>query len=470
MPELFPRKAFALVTPPGAAGEPRLWIERFCLWTDRDQPTREIGFKPGLNIIWSPDSSEGDKAIGHGAGKTTLCRLLRFCLGENTFAPKEQQDLIASTFPTGKVGIEVHLDGECWAIVRPLRRYNRDVVLRGGTLEQALAATERPTDAMAIFISALQSSFFAGVYDLFPRKVKEDEVWGAALAWLSRDQECRFDGVLDWRHAQTNSESPVRDLKLEERSQVVRALLGCISKDEATLDDQNAVAGPSAAEVEADRLLWAIERLQRSLADKLGAETAPGIGNLDVELLEHKVREKFPELPPLQLTALRRARQNAFAALQRATARVRALENDRTARLREYMGSKELLTGKRGIVEHYADDVTMAASPACRVCSVPLDRIFEEGCPCSTVDTDVDAVRKRHEQAVAELSTIDVEVTESKRILDGLEMSVARAQSEEETALQAFKAAEAEEEKTLNSTSEGERLIDQVQSLKSLIN
>src|ERR1017187_8888538 len=95
VPELFPRRAFELVTPPGAAGEPRLWIERFCLWTDQDQPTRQITFKAGLNIIWSPDSSEGDKAIGHGAGKTTLCRLLRFCLGENTFAPKEQQDLSA---------------------------------------------------------------------------------------------------------------------------------------------------------------------------------------------------------------------------------------------------------------------------------------------------------------------------------------------------------------------------------------
>lgn len=468
MPELFPRRAFELVTPPDATGEPRLWIERFCLWTDRDQPTREIGFKPGLNIIWSPDASEGDKAIGHGAGKTTLCRLLRFCLGENTFAPKEQQDLIASTFPTGKVGIEVHLEGERWAIVRSFRRYFRDIVLRDGTLEQALAAAERP-DSMATFVSAVQASFFAGVHDLFPRKVGEDEVWGAALAWLSRDQECRFDGVLDWRHAQTNSESPVRDLKLEERSQVIRALLGCVSKDEAALDDPNVVAGPSAAELEADKLLWAIARLQRSLADKLGGDTALGIGNLDVELLEQRVREKFPELPPLQLTALRRARQNAFAALQRATAKVRTLENDRNTHVLEYTGSIELLTKKRGIVEHYADDVTLASNPACPVCSIPLDRIYEEGCPCSTLDTDLDAVRERHEQAATELGALEIEVSGSRRILDELETSVARARSEEETAVQAFKAAEAEEEKTLNSTSEGERLFDQVHSLKSLI-
>ena len=468
MPELFPRRAFELVTPPGAAGEPRLWIERFCLWTDRDQPTRQITFKPGLNIIWSPDSSDEDKAIGHGAGKTTLCRLLRFCLGENTFAPKEQQDLIASTFPTGKVGIEVHLEGERWAIVRSFRRYFRDIVLRDGTLEQALAAAER-SDSRATFVSAVQASFFDGVHDLFPRKVGEDEVWGAALAWLSRDQECRFDGVLDWRHAQTNSESPVRDLKLEERSQVIRALLGCVSKDEAALDDPNVVAGPSAAELEADKLLWAIARLQRSLSDKLGGDTALGIGNLDVELLEQRVREKFPELPPLQLTALRRARQNAFAALQRATANVRALENDRNTHVLEYTGIIELLTKKRGIVEHYADDVTLASNPACPVCSIPLDRIYEEGCPCSTLDTDLDAVRERHEQAATELGVLKIEVSESKRILDELEASVARARSEEETAVQAFKAAEAEEEKTLNSTSEGERLFDQVQSLKSLI-
>jgi hypothetical protein len=377
--------------------------------------------------------------------------------------------LITSTFPAGKVGIEVHLDGECWAIVRQFRRYNRDIVLRGGRLEQALAATERPVDAMAPFISTLQSSFFAGVHNLFPRKVKEDEVGGAALAWLSRDQECRFDGVLDWRHAQTNSESPVRDLKLEERSQVVRALLGCVSKDEAALDDPNAVAGPSAAEVEADRLLWAIARLQRSIAEKVGSEATLGIGNLNVELLEHEIREKFPELPVLRSAALRLARQNAFAAAQRATTKVRELERDRNARVLEYTGSKDLLSQKHGILEHCSDDVAMAASPACPVCSVPLDRIFEVGCPCSTVDTDLDAARKRHDQAVAEFGALEVEVSESKRMLDRLEASVLRAQSEEETAVQTFKAAEAEEEKAVNTSGDGERLIDQVQSLKSLL-
>jgi hypothetical protein len=98
-----------------------------------------------------------------------------------------------------------------------------------------------------------------------------------------------------------------------------------------------------------------------------------------------------------------------------------------------------------------------------------LDRIFEEGCPCSTVDTDLEAVRKRHEQAVAEFSTLEIEVSEAKGLLDQLEASVARAQSDEGAATQAFQATEAAEETTQSSSGEGERLLDQVQSLRILI-
>ena len=302
MPDLFPRTKLTLAMPDGALSEPRFWVERFCLYADGNEPFREITLKPGLNIIWSPDARNEQDSIGHGAGKTTFCRLLRFCLGEKSFGSDMQEDRIKSSFPTGKVGLELHLDGERWAIVRHFRRHRRDAILRGGTLEQALSG-EHDTENMATFVSCVQDAFFAGVHELFPKKVSQEEVWGAALAWLSRDQECRFDGALDWRHAQTDSESPVRNLKLEERSQVARALLGCISSDEADLDDASGASTPSPSEVEADRLLWGIARIQQRLAAALGSDVSLGIGELDLDLLEHTVRDRFQtchrcKLPP----------------------------------------------------------------------------------------------------------------------------------------------------------------------------
>ncbi len=243
----------------GAADKPRFWVERFCVWGEGNRLVREISFKPGLNIIWSPDSWSEDDPIGHGAGKTTFCRLLRFCLGENSFGSSEQQDRIRASFPAGKAGVEINIDGVRWAIIRPFRRYNRENVVRDATLEQALLA-DHSTGTMATFVSAVQSTFFNGVHKLLPQKVSEEEVWEAALAWLSRDQECRFDGPLDWRHAHTDSESTVRNLRLEERSQVARALLGCFSADEARLEQELAAPGPSTSEIEADRLAWAISR------------------------------------------------------------------------------------------------------------------------------------------------------------------------------------------------------------------
>ena len=60
---------------------PRLWVKRLAIWQEPGgEKIRDISFRPGLNIIWSPDggdalSSESPTdAIGHGSGKTLFCR------------------------------------------------------------------------------------------------------------------------------------------------------------------------------------------------------------------------------------------------------------------------------------------------------------------------------------------------------------------------------------------------------------
>ena len=91
--------------PEAGRSEQRLWVRRFVIRSEPGVMLREIHLRPGLNIIRAPDPADrvavsgGDDTVGHGSGKTLLCRLLRYCLGEDRFAPAEQRARIAGAFP-----------------------------------------------------------------------------------------------------------------------------------------------------------------------------------------------------------------------------------------------------------------------------------------------------------------------------------------------------------------------------------
>src|SRR5690606_25023467 len=98
-PELF--QQMLEVRPPPDASGPRLWVRRLVIWKEPGgEIIRDIALRPGLNIIWTPD----DQGIGHGGGKTLLCRLLRYCLGEDRYAPEDQRSRIGEDFPHGQNG------------------------------------------------------------------------------------------------------------------------------------------------------------------------------------------------------------------------------------------------------------------------------------------------------------------------------------------------------------------------------
>src|ERR1700688_3308908 len=96
--DLFPRPVFS-ITPEAGRNEPRLWVRRLVIWREPGTIIRSIELKP-LNIVWSPDPGSSETApIGHGGGKTMFCRLLRYCLGEDGFAPESQRHRIGDKLP-----------------------------------------------------------------------------------------------------------------------------------------------------------------------------------------------------------------------------------------------------------------------------------------------------------------------------------------------------------------------------------
>src|SRR5262245_59819835 len=113
--------------------DPAIWIERFLIFEAVEPLTliREIPLRRGVNVIWAEEQESSTDAIGptdvvgHSAGKTTLCRLLRYCLGEERFGTEDGQKLIRHNLSNGYVGAHVWLDGKRWAVARPIGAGNR---------------------------------------------------------------------------------------------------------------------------------------------------------------------------------------------------------------------------------------------------------------------------------------------------------------------------------------------------------
>jgi len=291
--ELFQR-TFS-VTPQADTPAPRLWVRRLVIWEAPDKETlQDILLRPGMNIVWTPD----DLDIGHGAGKTLFCRLVRYCLGENTYAPEEQRDSITSAFLNASVGAEVMLDGVCWAILRPLGNRRRNFAVPGGQLEELIQGDTAPT-GIEPFLEAIEKNLITSpVVDLIPGR-KQHVAWRIALAWLSRDQECRFDHVLDWRSVQSDSDSPARGMSQTEKLEALRAFLKAMSPQEQSL--RQSIAGQDAEKVRLEQEVghrhWEIQRLRKTLVETLAlADDELAQGGLGISLLREKAQQRLTEL------------------------------------------------------------------------------------------------------------------------------------------------------------------------------
>src|SRR5689334_20669020 len=86
-----PFQPLSVLRPAARREEPIVWVRRLALWHDFAQsPMRDVLLRRGLNIVWSPIGKDpGAVAAGHAAGKSMFCRLVRFCLGEDVFADRE---------------------------------------------------------------------------------------------------------------------------------------------------------------------------------------------------------------------------------------------------------------------------------------------------------------------------------------------------------------------------------------------
>ncbi len=216
---------------------PRLWVQRIALFSSFSPAAKfqEVTFTRGLNLIVGLDAPnparEGDFG-GHSVGKTTLCRLIRYCLGEPTFSTAQDQKFIRENFPQGWVGCELYLNGELWSVLLPFDRGERVIVPRAAVNEslEELFTQEKADSQYTLYQQTLESL-------LPPDANRADALfaWRHLLAWLTRDQKCIQDNFWDWRTPESESGSPQHRSRKKEGEHLVRAVLGLLVGEENKL-------------------------------------------------------------------------------------------------------------------------------------------------------------------------------------------------------------------------------------------
>lgn len=411
-PDLLDPQLLTVMPAKGLEG-PRLWVRRLVIWKEPGgEKVRAIELRPGLNIIWSPDGADDaalagqSNAVGHGSGKTLFCRLIRYCLGEDRFATESQRDRIGTAFSNGIVGAEVMLDGICWAIVRPLGVRRRHMAVSGGNLDE-IAAGEGVSTGMEPFIEAVDQRIITTALAELVRPQANGPIWPIALAWLTRDQECRFDDVLDWRSPTSDSDSPLPASGQEKgpRLEALRSFLMAITPEEqATRGEVNSLSEQRRVlDQEIGHRCWEIERVQTRL-----------LAGLDLQ------EQSLPEMP-LLIDVMRKSAGARLAAASKlpvdSDAELIAAREQREAARSEWArldgeririealvpAEERALAMIRGELPGLSYSKSEAESPICPICEVPIDRALAEGCKLSHKIPDADACRQRWDQRQADL-------------------------------------------------------------------
>jgi hypothetical protein len=224
--------------------EPSVWLSRLVI-TENSNPTtkpvRDISFNRGLNIVWAQESDDDDASVeisGHSAGKTSLCRLIRYLFGEKQFATKNNTRLIGKAFPEGYVGGEIFVGKKQWAVIRPLKKGRTSYVKLNATVEEVLA--DRSSAAFEndypdkVGLTSLLSELGSGTIIETGQEIK----WEHLLAWCARDQEMRFQDVFGWRSPRSESEWPAFQHPKGDALFLMRVVLGLFLPQELEKEEK----------------------------------------------------------------------------------------------------------------------------------------------------------------------------------------------------------------------------------------
>jgi hypothetical protein len=205
---------------PSAIKEPVLWVREvrllYRLEPGDKAEIRRVVLHRGVNIVWAKpaDPDEADPAArgrGHDVGKTSFCRLIRYLLGEEHYGNEELKTAIAAKESLNRAWVlgEVILDGELWAVARPLYTGAHHFAIKGLSIDQAIAVPASDRLPHKDFVTAIENKVVGNfAVQTFDDGGQRPIQWLHVLQWLARDQESHLSGLFKWRDASSDHGSP----------------------------------------------------------------------------------------------------------------------------------------------------------------------------------------------------------------------------------------------------------------------
>jgi hypothetical protein len=193
---------------------------------------RVINLRRGLNILWaeSKDDPKTPRIGGHGAGKTTFCRFLRFILDEKQFGTDEFRQDFRSIHDDGWVLAEVVIENEPWLVGKTLGdRGRHHFAIKGADLTHPFEA-QPPNGGYVEYQKALDDAALGSLTIRSLSGSGKTLKWVHLLSWLARDQEAHYSNLLAWRDAASQTEG--QDLSAVDRENLIRLVMGLVEQTE----------------------------------------------------------------------------------------------------------------------------------------------------------------------------------------------------------------------------------------------
>ena len=301
-------------------GEPSLWVKSMGVYADwkpcEANLLRSFQLRRGLNILWAnPAGGEQseNRLSGHSAGKSTFCRLLRHVLGEPKAGTSEFLEGFRSRYRNGWLLGEVVVAGATWLVGRPMGVLGHHPFAFQSALDGFDFPDNPPRQGFQEYIAAIEQAVFPENVDRMLPDSQEMLTWNRVLPWLSRDQEAHYSGLLEWRHKDSDHESP--HVSHDDRGHIVRLVLGVLESNEQELLSQHAAAARGHERLVRDRPRE--ERIVETDRERLAK--ALEISDEDWPLIEQIIERRTTALrDSVDTSALAKRQETELAPLEAA--------------------------------------------------------------------------------------------------------------------------------------------------------
>ncbi|MEO8616630.1 MAG: DUF2326 domain-containing protein [Luteolibacter sp.] len=343
--------------------DPEFWIEevRLLKWFSPDpaeQIRKPITFQKGLNIIWAPsprmDQREEINFAGHAAGKTTLCRLLRYLLGEQNIAAPGVKEAIEDNFYNGWIVGKIHVLESTWIVARPLHHATRPRArcVRSDSFDDLLGHPEK-----TLSIDDFHNELTAVTIAPLPVKLFGDGIaaitYAHVLEWLARDQECHLTKLHAFRHTDSKAGSP--DLSAEASYFLQRVILNLADPDlqEAIADCEKLEKKEKAIPDEKTYLLRREKELNRHLErTSIKHERAPLFSEIEIVIARKDTNQQEEKETQNTRDAIKMAKEvrtairSKLASLQEQLGAIKANANMAKGAMNDAQETVHALNGK----------------------------------------------------------------------------------------------------------------------------